>query len=406
MSLKNFINNRKNNQVLSAEEIEGFKFVPYVGYGQKNEKQSSRDLQAGEKRMLAKKFIEGDKVIGSPFTFTYENEGWKILCNDKTTPMKDVSMPDTLFGLPVKNANHCFEGCYNVASVSHISSYALNIGNLEYMFQNSGIREFPKQILDLIGVHDSTFYKATIDAYCVYNLEKVNDYFRQNSSESYKSSAYADWRRKNFPSKLDVLYDSEYWEEDNYYGNGSSIFIFEKTTTLKENIDVLKTNKEEKSGEFNPFQFGEKVSFIYNFEPVTIIRAIDFKENAFAIDFNTTGLIEDIKNSPSEDNVIKPFESYMRSLSTKNISDFNVNSFTKISIEELNENIKKAYDYRIGKMEKELSLETKKLEEKIQDNIKLANKAQAGLEFTPREDDLTDKNKQLKQKLVADEILL
>ena len=309
-------------------------------------------------------FKPGDKITQGPFQFTFikrditeywgphddytrvvgQEIGWAVECMDKTTPMKDVVMPDMVEGYPVIDAKECFRGCYNIASVSHISTEVVKSGHVGDMFKNSGLREVPEQ---LTGYHIST---ACAQAYAIPNIETIiinsGFYCEPNVSEKQR----AETAIANF---------EQYKERD---------------TLLIEDG-------------FSPYEKFETVSFVYDFHPISVVRAQDLDGKWFAVNPNGPrvstgfGYYGDTSDTKT---VMIPYDSYMKQFKSDKIQGLTVDSFVEISCLEGKKAIESAYDTAIQKQKVRAESAQEKFDAKVAEAIESANKAQEGLDFVPR----------------------
>ena len=309
-------------------------------------------------------FKPGDKVTEGPFQFTFikrditedygphgdytrvvgHEVGWGIECMDKTTPMKDVVMPDMVEGYPVIAAEECFRGCYNVASVSHVSTEAIKSGHVRDMFKNSGLREVPEQL---------TGYNAAVtcsQAYAIPGIEKIilnsNLYTEPDLSE------------KKLAEKAIANFE-QYKERD---------------TLLIEDG-------------FSPYEKFETVSFVYDFHPISIVRAQDLDGKWFAINPNGPRVDEGFHyydETSSTKTAMIPYDAYMKQFKSDKIQGLTVDSFVEISCLEGKKAIESAYDTAIQGQKVRAENAQKTFDAKVVEAIERADKAQEGLDFVPR----------------------
>ena len=309
-------------------------------------------------------FKPGDKVPEGPFQFTFIRRaitedygphgdwtrvvgheiGWAVECMDKTTPMKDVVMPDMVEGYPVIDAKECFRGCYNVASVSHISTEAVKSGHVRDMFKNSGLREVPEQ---LTGYYAAV---ACSQAYALPGVEKIitnsGFYIEPNLSE------------KQLAEKAIANFE-QYKERD---------------TLLIEDG-------------FSPYEKFETVSFVYDFHPISIVRAQDLDGKWFAINPNGPRVNEGFNyysDTSDTKTAMIPYDSYMKQFKSDKIQGLTVDSFVEMSCLEGKKAIENAYDTAIQKQKVRAETAQEKFDAKVAEAIENANKAQECLDFVPR----------------------
>ena len=285
---------------------------------------------------------EDERVVGY-------NYGWQIRCIDTRTPMQDVVMPDTFMGQPVIKANECFEGCYNVATVKHISSMALELGNISNMFKNSGLREVPEQL------NHYQIHWACKEAYALCDTTLLKGL----------SSKYERIERDLESTEMAVKRYEGYKDRD---------------------ISLV-------GDEFSPYVKFEKVSFVYDYQPISIIRAQDTDGKWFAI--SPTGPkhgsyhYEYSDNTPY-DSTFAPYGDYMKRFDQTKIHGLTTESFVEISAEEGKKAIEASYDVCLGKirdkadgLRKELDEVSASIDVIIAEETAKANMAQEGLNYTP-----------------------
>ena len=286
---------------------------------------------------------EDEKIVGY-------NYGWQIKCIDTQTPMQDVVMPDTFMGQPVIKANECFEGCYNVATVKHISSEALELGKISDMFKNSGLREVPEQL------NSYQIHWACKEAYALANTEQL-----KNLSWEYEKA------------KRDVEYANRNVRTYSGYKDRDVSLV---------------------GDEFSPYVKFEKVSFVYEYNPVSVIRVQDTDGKWFAINPNGPKLGHEYNSSADRtpyNSSFVPYESYMSRFDSTKIHGLTVESFVEVSPEVGKDAIAASYDVAIGKLEKyaeklqeHLDEISTSLDKVIAEETAKADAAQEGLNFTPR----------------------
>ena len=242
------------------------KFRKFKGLAEQS-KQQENEQDKQEKDA----FKPGDIVTGHPFKFTFKREdiieyygphddyervvghkiGWKVECVDKTTPMKDVVIPDTMLGYPVVDASECFKGCHNVASVAHIPTECLKFGDVKDMFAESGLRVIPEQLDSRLAC------LACGKAYAIPGVENLSKEHFYGREENIGEIMFATRRIAEF---------EEYKERD--------------TLMMDEGL--------------SKYQNFERVSFVYNFQPVSVVRVQDEDGTRYIALFNMKNEVQDI----------------------------------------------------------------------------------------------------------------
>jgi hypothetical protein len=132
--------------------------------------------------------------------------------------------------------------------------------------------------------------------------------------------------------------------------------------------------------EFSPYKKYEEVNFVYNFEPVKILRVQDTNDKWFAVSPARNSHIEGYSSTP-----IVPYNEYMKKFNMSKVKDLTVSSFTEVSVEQGLEMIKDAFDQRIERAEKNLHAHIENLIESRQSAIEKANKAQGEISIEIKE---------------------
>lgn len=334
------------------------------------------------RRMYLGNFQPGDQVKGATYTFTYDSReltedygphgdytrvvgyhnGWEIKCHDNKTPMKDIVMPDEFLGKRVMFAEKCFEDCKNIASVAHISQDALAHGYMNKMFDRSGLREVPAELMDDIN---KNYYKIRMScsfAYAIHNIRSIH-------------------RAVMATDKI---------------GTPLGLYMFEKKEHLRAEAEKMKENASAEvdnvRGEFSPYQKAEKVSFVYDFRPVTIYRAQDMDGNLRVVNPNGPQQTPSYQGGHFYSTIMMPHDGYggyMSQFEQGKIQGLTPDSITQISMDELADYMKSVYDAKIESLEVEAVDDMVKTSERIEKARAEADKAQEGLDFTPRKDDLS-----------------
>ena len=336
--------------IVEKDDVEKVRFYPSYKEVTGKPVEWKQALNESKQRMYMGNFIPNDTIENGLYSFTYVSQdiiketsihggeaighidGWRIECIDKTTPIKDLIMPDSFLGINVVSADDCFRNCYNVASVKHIPEKCFNYNCIKCMFSKSGLREVP-QDLDT----DVKIQIACGNALCLDNFE---DIMKKLNSYSLSYTAYG------------KIYDKE-----------------KSLIKAKENLD---RDKSILNSEFSPYQKFEKVSFEYGGEPLVIIIAVDTTNVGFAINdtnFHKATMI--------------PFKEYMQQLESEKMCGFTAQSFSHFPYEEGIKAILTADKNKIDCLNKELNIEKENLSKKIQEEVSKAVKAQQGLDLTP-----------------------
>lgn len=344
------------------------------------QKQWDQAKSDARKRMYMGNFKPGDVVENETYTFKYRSQeltedygphgdytrtigyhnGWSISCRDKTTPMKDVVMPDEFLGESVMFAERCFENCKNVASVAHISSDALSHGYINNMFSHSGLREVPHELLTDIQRNKHKIQISCGYAYAIHNAKELHDALTSIQS----------------------------------FGNKSGLYMFAQQELAQQHIQELKNNKETEAenirGEFSSYQKAEKVSFVYDFRPLTLYRAQGMNGDLFVVNPNGPHQAPLYQGGHFEQSVMTLHDGYggfMSKFDESKIQGLTSDSFTPVSMDELSDYIEKVYDKTIERVEANLTKEITKVSKELTNARAEADRAQEGLDFKPRKDD-------------------
>lgn len=303
-----------------------------------------------KQRMYMRDFHPNDIIKSDLYQFTYisqditkENsfhggnlighiDGWKIKCIDTITPIRDLVMPDSFFGVDIVSADACFKDCYNIASIKHIPEKCFNFNRIQNMFDKSGLREIPNELKDNNQIENACGY-----ALCIHNYKSVI---------------------KNL-NPYNILLTA--------YGK-----VYQKEQALEKAKANLDRDETILNSEFSPYKKFEKISFEYDENPLTIITAVD-----------QTGKLFAVNNTNFNQQIIVPFKDYFKQFENSKISKFSVNSFTQISPKEGIQAIISADKNKINYLNKELNIEKEKLSKKIQEEILKADKMQIGLNYKP-----------------------
>lgn len=289
---------------------------------------------------------------GEDETIIGYNYGWQIKCIDTTTPMKDIVMPDEFMGEPVIMANNCFENCYNVASVAHISKNCVESQRFLYgMFDFSGLREVPTELEGRYISH------ICGKAYAMPN-------YLQTAVEQYSEDA--DARKIN--------------ELSNYLK-----LMQEKKDKELSLID----------DEFSPYAKAEIISFVYNFHPTTVIRLQDHNENWYAVDMSNIG--------KTHADIMQPYDAHMKQFKSDGIQGLTVHSFEEVSLSTVKEILEIKFDDVIRKATEEKESHIVALNERIAEETAKADKAQEGLDFKPKKIAQTEISKDSKDEVTIGE---
>lgn len=336
--------------IVEKDDVEKVKFYPSYKEVTGKPVEWKQALNESKQRMYMGNFIPNDTIENGLYSFTYVSQdiiketsihggeaighidGWRIECIDKTTPIKDLIMPDSFLGIDVVSADDCFRNCYNVASVTYIPQKCFDYNCIRGMFTKSGIREIPSQ-LDT----DIKIQLACGNALCLYNFENI---IKKLNSYSLSYTAYGK--------------------------------VYNKEKSLLQAKEDFNRNENLLRSEFSPYQKFEKVSFEYDGKPLTIITAIDVQNTGFAIndtDFHKPILI--------------PFKEYMQQLEGNKMSGFTKKSFSSYSYDEGVIAILNATKNKIQYLTKEFNTEKESLFQKIQEEVSKAIKAQQGLDLIP-----------------------
>lgn len=326
-------------------------------------------------RVLAGRPEINDSFVINPFKFTYlgmpnnvsRSAGWQIQCIDKTTPMKDVIMPDKIFGIDVVFGVGCFDGCYNVASVAHVPESIYHSPENGYsLFGNSGIREVPAELLEGNITDRTVVAKFCSNAYAINNIEKLNDAI-------YETTFY--------PTTTIGLSNFDIY---NYYRDLSKVVSTEKKS-------ILSSMK----SEFPPYKIMQKASLYL--EPVSSKR----KNNM---------VINDVYIAHTYDNELIIFNPFIKEKGTNLITcpietvaikfdnfaaDFQrannyravLYDFKTLNADNFCEAISEIYNISMDELQKLADSEFAKIVETQTQEIEKANTAQNGLDYEPKERD-------------------
>ena len=380
---------------VEKDDVERIKVTPHIDIKKEFDKKDASELnvfermryqqleEEGRRRIYAQKLIHGDCVDTDIFRLKYysvtrriygirdeveqewQDTGWSIKCTDKKTPMKDVVMPDKMLGEWVCDAVNCFKDARNVASVAHIPKMVIDYGKSYHMFENSGIRELPKQLIPLLLEHDE---KAM---HCVLYMKAIKDY------------------EKIYCAVMDKLCEKPNETE--------TLGTAEHSTGIKSDTIRIRKNMERDinsvTGELPTFVKFEKLSFMHKFCPTTVLRAQTYDGKWYAIN---NGLERRCRGNTSNnvlegmsDSALESFDSFMeKRYSNEHIQNLNTgeSAVTPISAEEFADAIKKAYEGTFEIIDKRWEDQLDKLRKECEYATKLADKAQEGLNFMPRDD--------------------
>lgn len=336
-------------------------------------------VEEGKRRMYAGILYVGDYAKTPTYEFSYRTKshtievsrdeteeyttkGWSIRCIDHQTPMKDVVMPDQLFGANIEFANNCFENAKNVASVAHISKY---VGSLEMsgMFRYSGLRELPDQMLQQLESGNAWLYQFQISIGAAYALDYYEELITAIDDTCHRESH---------------LHEIGSRDSKNYYE--SDIRKLHKNM----NDDIADIE-----GELPKFVKFEKLSFMYKYQPVTVIRGQTANGNWYALNpglekYSDYGARKLIGMSES---VFAHFDKFMADrYDNKYVQNLSTGEppISEISKEEVIEEIKKIYGECIEEIEGRLNKLLDERREQCADARKQADRAQEGLNFTPK----------------------
>jgi hypothetical protein len=330
----------------------------------------SADHETRERVLAGKPEINDNFVIG-PFRFTYLNEantstykrpaGWKIECEDKTTPMKDLVMPDKVFDIDVVYGAHCFKDCYNIASVAHVSSFLCEDPIQGYsLFGNSGIREIPKQLFTNNSVNRLAIANFCSNAYAINNIKELN-----NALSSY-FTRFSDSNLKNFD-----IYN---------FLNALIKNVSEEKETILNTIE----------GEFSPYKLMQKASLYL--EPIGLSRHRNsvIHDVYIAHTFDNKTIIFNPFIENKEPNLItfpceivaSKFDHFAFNFQESNSLRPILFNFQNVSADVFADKLKSIYDASINELNNQLETELlQSIEVNIINDTEKADKAQVTLDY-------------------------
>jgi hypothetical protein len=264
---------------------------------------------------------------------------------DKTTPMKDVVIPDTMLGYPVVDASECFKGCHNVASVAHIPTECLKFGDVKDMFAESGLRVIPEQLDSRLAC------LACSKAYAVPGVENLSKEHFYGREENIGEIMFATRRIAEF---------EEYKERD--------------TLMMDEGL--------------SKYQNFERVSFVYNFQPVSVVRVQDEEGKWLAINPDGPreheGYSYSYNRASSAKTALVPYDAYMERFESSKIQGLTTDSFKPMSMEEGKHAIEAAYDKAIDVLKDKIERAQAEFDKKVTLETEKADGMQEGLDVTPK----------------------
>ena len=285
-------------------------------------------------------------VYGHPYSMTekitadWDGE-WIAKCEERSKPLVDVVMEDSILGHDVTSIENAFKGNMNLVSVAHLPEKVIKDDCIKSAFENSGLREIPAELTSLSDIVTACGY-----AYALNNYEEVM-----------KDAMDAGFSYNN---GMRHIYDA--------------LKTVEKQKLAKDAVvDLIPT-------EFSPYKKYEEVNFVYNFEPVKILRVQDVNDKWFAVSPAQNSHIEGYSSTP-----IVPYNDYMKKFDMSKVTDLTVSSFVEVSVEQGLEMIKDAFDQRIERAEKNLHAHIENLIEDRQSAIEKANKSQGEISIEIKE---------------------